>query len=121
MRHMSRSFARLLTVLILLATSCPWVVTGRAQTQGAVTGTVTDTSGASIPGANATVTNTATSGTRNTVTHGDGVYSFPGPPPGSYQVKVELQGFKTAEIPTFKVGIQQAVRMDVSLQVGALN
>src|SRR4051812_27545020 len=118
MRYRSRSLARLLTVLILLAS---WVVTGRAQTQGAVTGTVTDTSGASIPGANVTVTNTATSGTRNTVTNGDGVYSFPGLPPGSYQLKVELQGFKTAEIPAFKVDIQQTVRMDVSLQVGALN
>src|SRR3954454_16670378 len=118
MRHRSRSLARLLTALILLAS---WVLIGRAQTQGAVTGTVTDTSGASIPGANVTVTNTATSGTRNTVTNGDGVYSFPGLPPGSYQLKVELQGFKTAEIPTFKVDIQQTVRMDVSLQVGALN
>ena len=48
------------------------------------------------------------------------MYTFPGLPPGSYQLKVELQGFKTAEIPTFKVDIQQTVRMDVSLQVGAL-
>jgi Carboxypeptidase regulatory-like domain len=118
MRHRSRSLARLLTVLILLAS---WVVTGRAQTQGAVTGAVTDTSGAPVPGANVTVTNSATTGTRTTVTNGEGVYSFPGLPPGSYQLKVELQGFKTAEIPTFKVDIQQTVRMDVSLQVGALN
>src|SRR4249919_2006857 len=118
MRHRSRSLARLLAVLILLAS---WVVTGRAQTQGAVTGAVTDTSGAPVPGANVTVTNSATRGTRTTVTNGEGVYSFPGLPPGSYQLKVELQGFKTAEIPTFKVDIQQTVRMDVSLQVGALN
>ena len=98
MRHRSRSLARLLTVLILLAS---WVVTGRAQTQGAVTGAVTDTSGAPVPGANVTVTNSATTGTRTTVTNGDGVYTFPGLPPGSYQLKVELQGFKTAEVPTF--------------------
>ena len=104
MTHRSRSVARLLTVVIMLAS---WVVTGRAQTQGAVTGRVTDTSGASVPGADVTVTNTATSGTRHTVTNGEGVYSFPGLPPGSYQIKVELQGFKTAEVPTFKVDIQQ--------------
>ena len=110
MRHRSRSVARLLTVVILLAS---WVVTGRAQTQGGVTGKVTDTSAAAVPGATVTVINTATSGKRNTVTNGEGLYSFPGLPPGTYQIKVELQGFKTAEIPAFKVDIQQTVRMDV--------
>ncbi|MEO8484623.1 MAG: carboxypeptidase regulatory-like domain-containing protein, partial [Acidobacteriota bacterium] len=118
MKHRSRSVARLLTVVILLAS---WVATGRAQTQGGVTGKVTDTSGAAVPGATVTVINTATSGKRNTVTNGDGLYTFPGLPPGTYQIKVELQGFKTAEIPAFKVDIQQTVRMDVALQVGAVN
>src|SRR6187549_2274985 len=78
MRHRSRSVARLLTVVILLATSYPWIVTGRAQTQGGITGTVTDSSGAAVPGASVTVTNTATSGMRNTVTNGQGLYTFPG-------------------------------------------
>src|SRR3954471_20261934 len=45
--------------------------------------------------ADVTVTNTPTPGTRNTVTNGEGVYSFPALPPGSYQIKVKLQGFKT--------------------------
>ena len=117
MRHRSRSVARLLTVVILLAS---WVVTGRAQTQGGITGTVTDSSGAAIPGATVTVTNTATSGTRNTTTNAEGLYTFPAVPPGSYELKVELQGFKTAEIPSFKVDVQQTVRVDVPLQVGAL-
>ena len=120
MRHRSRSVARLLTVVILLATSYPWVVTGRAQTQGGITGTVTDSSGAAIPGATVTVTNTATRGTRNTTTNAEGLYTFPAVPPGSYELKVELQGFKTAEIPSFKVDVQQTVRVDVPLQVGAL-
>ena len=41
-------------------------------------------------------------------------------PPGSYELKVELPGFKTAEVASFKVDIQQTVRVDVPLQVGAL-
>src|SRR3954469_4065698 len=86
MRHRSRSVARLLSVVILLASS---VVTGRAQTQGGITGTVTDSSGAAIPGASVTVTNTATRGTRATTTNGEGLYPFPAVPPASYELKVE--------------------------------
>ena len=85
-------------------------MTGRAQTQGGITGTVTDSSGAPVPGATVTVTNTATRGTRNTTTNAEGLYTFPSLPPGSYELKVELQGFKTAEIPAFKVDVQQTVR-----------
>ena len=80
MRHWSSSVARLLTVVILLAS---WVVTGRAQTQGGITGTVTDSSGAPIPGASVTVTNTATRGTRETTTNAEGLYTFPSLPPGN--------------------------------------
>src|SRR5580765_3993773 len=118
MRHRSRSVARLLAVVILLAS---WVVTGRAQTQGGITGTVTDSSGAAIPGATVTVTNTATGGTRNTTTNAEGLYTFPSLPPGTYELKVELQGFKTAEIPSFKVDIQQTVRRDAALQIGTVS
>jgi hypothetical protein len=117
MRHWSSSVGRLLTVVILLAA---WVVTGRAQTQGGITGTVTDSSGAPIPGASVTVTNTATRGTRETTTNAEGLYTFPSLPPGNYELKIELQGFKTAEVSTFKVDIQQTVRRDVALEVGTL-
>ena len=118
MTHRSRSVARVLGVAMLLAA---WVVTGQAQTQGGISGPVTDSSGAAIPGATVTVTNTATSGTRNTTTNAEGLYTFPAVPPGFYELKVELQGFKTAEIRAFKVDVQQTVRVDVPLQVGALD
>src|SRR5216110_1678487 len=117
MRHKSHSVARLFGVVLLLIS---WVVTGHAQTEGAISGTVTDSSGAAVPGATVTVTNTATSGTRNTTTNAEGLYTFPAVPPGSYELKVELQGFKTVEIRSFKVDVQQTVREDVRLQVGAL-
>src|SRR5687767_11624747 len=110
MRHRSRSVARLLGVVILLMSGAS---TAGAQTQGAITGTVTDASGAAVPGAEVTVTNTATRGTRETTTNTEGQYTFPSLPPGNYELKVALQGFKTAEIPAFKVDIQQTVRLDV--------
>ena len=56
------------------------------------------------------MTNTATSGTRKTTTNAEGLYTFPALPPGNYELKVELQGFKTAEVSAFKVDIQQTVR-----------
>src|SRR4029079_13258329 len=68
-----------------------------------------------------TVINTATNGTRNSTTNAEGLYTFPSLPPGLYELKVELQGFKTAEIRSFKVDVQQTVRVDVPLQVGALD
>jgi hypothetical protein len=118
MKDRSHSVARLLGVVILLAA---WVATGGAQTQGGINGRVTDSSGAAVPGATVTVTNTATNGTRNTTTNAEGLYTFPDVPPGLYGLKVELQGFKTAEIRSLKVDVQQTVRVDVPLQVGALD
>ena len=96
MRHRSRSLARLLTVLILLAS---WAGTARAQTQGGIGGLVTDSSGAALSGADVTVTNKATHATRKTTTNKEGLYAFPSLPPGVYELKVEQKGFKTAEIP----------------------
>src|SRR3954462_4078338 len=118
MTQRSLSVARVLGVVILLAA---WAATTRAQTQGGISGLVTDSSGAAVPGATVTVTNTATRGTRNTTTNAEGLYTFPAVPPGTYELKVELQGFKTAEIRSFKVDVQQTVRVDVPLQVGALD
>ena len=57
MTQRSRSVARVLGVVILLAA---WAATTQAQTQGGISGLVTDSSGAPVPGATVTVTNTAT-------------------------------------------------------------
>src|SRR3954462_7263510 len=118
MTQRSLSVARVLGVVILLAA---WAATTQAQTQGGISGLVTDSSGAAVPGATVTVTNTATRGTRNTTTNAAGLYTFPVVPPGIYALKVELQGFHTAEVRSFKVDVQQTVRVDVPLQVGALD
>ena len=60
-------------------------------------GTVTDTSGGVLPGATVTVTNTGTKAARTAVTDDRGGYVFAGLFPGTYELKVELQGFKTYE------------------------
>ncbi len=68
-----------------------------AQTnKGAIDGTVTDTSGAVIPGATVTVVNLGTGETFRTVTSDRGTFSFPILDPVEYRITVELQGFKPA-------------------------
>ncbi|MBM3729000.1 MAG: carboxypeptidase regulatory-like domain-containing protein, partial [Acidobacteria bacterium] len=62
-------------------------------TTGEITGTVSDSAGAVIAGATVTATNPATNTTRTATTSGAGVYNVPALPPGSYSLRVEMQGF----------------------------
>ena len=91
------------------------------QTFGEITGRVSDPSGAGIPGAVLTLTNTATNAVRQTDSGSDGFYSFPSVPPGFYNLKSEHPGFKVAASDGIEVQVQQTVRLDLTLQVGAVN
>ena len=88
------------------------------QTQGTITGEVKDSSGAIVPGATVTVTNTATNVARNTQTNESGLYNFPALVPGNYTVKVESAGFRTAIRSGIELQIQQTARLDFALDVG---
>ncbi|MBS1875505.1 MAG: TonB-dependent receptor [Acidobacteria bacterium] len=92
-----------------------------AQTFGAFTGQVTDSTGAAISGASITVTNTATNAVRNAVSNDAGLYDFPSLAPGVYHVKVEKPGFKSATSNNVQVQVQQTVRLDFSLTVGQVS
>ncbi|HMF79414.1 MAG TPA: carboxypeptidase-like regulatory domain-containing protein, partial [Bryobacteraceae bacterium] len=89
-----------------------------AQTQGAITGTVSDSSGAAVAGASVKVTNPATNATRTATTNDVGIYSFPELSPGVYQLRVELKGFRSAVHDNIELQVQQTVRIDVALQPG---
>src|SRR5262247_1913641 len=93
---------------------------GMAQTSGEITGLVTDSSGAAVSGATATVTNKATGATRKVVTNSEGLYSFPSLMPGVYELKVERAGFKTAALDNITLEVQQTARRDVTMEVGAV-
>src|SRR5215468_5594867 len=92
-----------------------------AQTFGEVTGRVTDPSGAVIPGASITLTNTNTNAVRNVVSTEAGAYTFPSVPPGFYRLRTELPGFKAAVSEPFEVQVQQVVRLDVVLELGQVS
>ena len=91
-----------------------------AQAVGAVTGVVSDSSGAIIPGVTIEVTNVATAQTRVAVTGTDGFYSVLQLPPGPYQVKATLQGFKAVVREGITVAVETTSRVDLELSVGAV-
>src|SRR5438094_725194 len=69
----------------------------QARDTASVFGTITDSQGAVVPAARVTITNTATSLSRNTVTDGSGGFAFPLLPVGSYNLTVEQTGFRKYE------------------------
>jgi len=89
-----------------------------AQTSGEITGEVKDPSGAVMPNASVTVTNTATNVGRSTVTNSSGVYSFPNLVPGTYDVKVMAPGFDSVLKTGVGLQVQQTARLDFDLRVG---
>lgn len=97
-----------------------WVAPAFAQdATGRIIGIVTDPSGAVIPHAKITVTNTQTNVSNDTTSGDDGSYQVLQLPIGSYQVTAEAQGFrKTAESPQ-KLEINQSLKIDVKLEVGS--
>jgi Carboxypeptidase regulatory-like domain len=107
-------YAALLTLLLAA------VVLGQSD-RGTITGTVTDSSGAAVPGANVTVINLATNANSTAVTTGDGVYSIVALPPGTYRVRIEKSGFKRAEIGQVTVVVGNTTAANVTMEIGQVN
>lgn len=92
-----------------------------AQTSatGALSGTVTDASGAVVPNATVTATSLDTGQARNATAGADGTYRFTLLPPGNYRVRIEATGFKPIEVPSATVSVTETAVLDRSLEVGA--
>ncbi len=93
-----------------------------AQTyRGTILGTVSDSSGAVIPGAKVRVANEETGLTRETQTSEDGSYYVPELTIGAYSVTVEMAGFQTSVTRNVRVDVAVERRVDVALQAGDVN
>ena len=91
-----------------------------AQTPtGTISGVVQDASGATVPNATVTVTNTATNVSQTLKTDPQGRYSQAFLNPGQYQVKVVAQGFTPAEQQDITVDVAQTHPVDFNLSVGS--
>jgi hypothetical protein len=89
-----------------------------AQTfRGSINGTVTDVSGAVIPGVKVTATDVGTGVVRETVSSGAGEYSFNDLPLDAYNIKVEANGFQTTEVTGVQVTSGKIYTLPVKLPV----
>jgi len=88
--------------------------------RGSIIGTVTDSTGAVLPGVTVTVTNTETGVAQNVVTDADGVYQVLYLNSGSYSVAAELSGFKKVVRANQQVRVGDVLRIDVSLEAGGV-
>jgi hypothetical protein len=91
------------------------------QNNAAVVGTVTDSSGAVLPGATVTLTDTGTNVAETSQTSGAGDYVFPMVQVGTYSVKVEAKGFKTFTSAGLTVAAGDRARVDAKMEVGDIS
>lgn len=87
---------------------------------GSIVGTVTDQSGAVLPGAQVTATNEGTGLTRETKSNSSGQYQILDLPEGSYTISVTASGFKPFKRTGIQLVIGQVNQQDVPMQVGAV-
>ena len=88
---------------------------------GTIRGTVTDATGAVVPGAKVTVINDATGLTRSASTTSAGIYAFAELPVGTYTVRVENTGFKAEIRSNVVLNVAEARTVDVALQTGDIS
>ncbi len=89
-------------------------------TRGSLSGTVNDNTGAAVAGATVTVSNKATGENLSANTGSQGAFIFPSVPPGSFNVKVEVKGFKRVEVQDVMIDVSTPAKLNISLEIGEL-
>ncbi|MGH9772800.1 MAG: carboxypeptidase regulatory-like domain-containing protein, partial [Candidatus Acidiferrales bacterium] len=107
-----------LVLRVLLFGAPLLLITISAFGQQAILGTVTDASGAVVPGAKVTLINSATGVKLNAATSASGSYQFPDIAIGLYEVTVAKTGFKTAVAANVRVVVDARQEVDLVLQLG---
>ena len=104
--------------LFLLLTLCFPVAALYAGVTASISGTVTDASGAAVVGATVTATNVDTGVATTQTTNGQGFYSFQSLALGKYTINVQQAGFKTIRRTDIILQVNDALVIDLTLQVG---
>jgi hypothetical protein len=112
MRHLRLAFP---IVLLLIASGAI------AQTTGGLTGRVTDSTGATLPGVTVEVRSPSLQGVRSAVTEGDGSYHLAILPPGAYEVRFILEGFNSESRRDVRIALGKDSSVDVVLRPAAVS
>jgi Carboxypeptidase regulatory-like domain/TonB-dependent Receptor Plug Domain len=107
-------------VFLLALTMAPALCSAQDAT-GRIYGTVYDQQGAVVPGVRVTATDTATQVERSTTTDHEGYFQILALPIGNYKVKAEHDGFRSVISTEQNLLINQALRVDIKMEVGATN
>ncbi|MES2391008.1 MAG: carboxypeptidase-like regulatory domain-containing protein, partial [Acidobacteriota bacterium] len=114
----NRNIQKMLLIVFVSLLGVPGLL---AQTAGSVAGHLADPAGANLTGTEVTLTDIDTSTSRTTKSTSAGDYTFTEVPPGTYTIQAKQAGFKTVQSDSFVVQVQQSVRLDLTLQVGAVS
>jgi Carboxypeptidase regulatory-like domain/TonB dependent receptor len=113
-------FKKLFFAVIVCALGAPAFAQSQAA-NGAIEGTITDSSGGVLPGVTVTITNTGTGLERTVVTNEKGLYRAPLLPLGTYRVTAELPGFKKFDQSGITLSVGMTAVINAMLSVGAVS
>jgi len=117
-------FSRKVAVVAAIVMIAALVAAPPASAQslyGSIVGTVNDQSGAPVPGATVTATNTGTGHKVDAVTDGDGNYAFRNLQPGTYDLAISMSGFRELKRTGIRATANNPVRQDLKLEVGTVS
>src|SRR5919112_220621 len=112
--------ASLLFPILLLLFAIPHGARAQAV-YGSISGAITDSTGGVMPGATVTVTSVERKTSDTVVANADGVYVKDRLLPGTYEVRAELRGFKTAVFPSITVNVDTQTALNVKLEAGEIS
>jgi hypothetical protein len=117
---MKRKKAWLLGVLFLavIVAFAPSVMAQESAAKGSLNGTVVDSTGGAIVGAQTTLT--GPQGTQSQVTSGSGTFIYQDLIPGTYKLGVEMKGFRRAEVPDLVINVGRVSAIRIQLEPGSV-
>jgi len=104
----------------LFAATAAFAQGGGASTTGTISGKITDSSGAVLPGVTVNATSPSMMGVQSTVSDTGGTYRFPALPPGTYNLAFELPGFNTLKREGIIIAMGFTANVNVELSVAAV-
>src|ERR1700722_11751324 len=107
-----------LVLMVLLALLLPGALVAQSTTNGAISGTVTDASGAILPDITINLKSTEKGFTNSTKTNSQGFYQFPLLEPGAYAITISAPSFKTSNLAT-TVSVGSTSIVNAKLEVGS--